>query len=75
MRMATNLFKAITITIWISSRPLLGCPLARSTVVTAIKFTIVDQPAPIDSLLKDCIGKTNQILTLKVVSHFFKRHS
>ncbi|TKS71422.1 Cullin-associated NEDD8-dissociated protein 1 [Collichthys lucidus] len=33
-----------------------GCPLARSTVVTAIKFTIVDQPAPIDSLLKDCIG-------------------
>uniref|UniRef100_A0A8C4EVN3 TATA-binding protein interacting (TIP20) domain-containing protein n=1 Tax=Dicentrarchus labrax TaxID=13489 RepID=A0A8C4EVN3_DICLA len=33
-----------------------GSPLARSTVVTAIKFTIVDQPAPIDSLLKDCIG-------------------
>ncbi|XP_044039312.1 cullin-associated NEDD8-dissociated protein 2 [Siniperca chuatsi] len=33
-----------------------GSPLARSTVVTAIKFTFVDQPAPIDSLLKDCIG-------------------
>ncbi|XP_040890883.1 cullin-associated NEDD8-dissociated protein 2 [Toxotes jaculatrix] len=33
-----------------------GSPLARSTVVTAIKFTIADQPAPIDSLLKDCIG-------------------
>uniref|UniRef100_A0A3B4FNB5 Cullin-associated NEDD8-dissociated protein 1-like n=1 Tax=Pundamilia nyererei TaxID=303518 RepID=A0A3B4FNB5_9CICH len=33
-----------------------GSPLARSTVVTAIKFTIVDHPAPIDSLLKDCIG-------------------
>ncbi|XP_017287004.1 cullin-associated NEDD8-dissociated protein 2 [Kryptolebias marmoratus] len=33
-----------------------GSPLARSTVVTAIKFTIVDHPAPIDSLLKDCMG-------------------
>uniref|UniRef100_A0A8C9YJ37 TATA-binding protein interacting (TIP20) domain-containing protein n=1 Tax=Sander lucioperca TaxID=283035 RepID=A0A8C9YJ37_SANLU len=33
-----------------------GSPLARSTVVTAIKFTIVDQPAPIDSLLKESIG-------------------
>ncbi|XP_069025660.1 cullin-associated NEDD8-dissociated protein 2 [Embiotoca jacksoni] len=33
-----------------------GSPLARSTVVTAIKFTIVDHPAPVDSLLKDCIG-------------------
>ncbi|KAL7408300.1 hypothetical protein ABVT39_021203 [Epinephelus coioides] len=33
-----------------------GSPLARSTVVTAIKFTIVDHPAPIDALLKDCIG-------------------
>uniref|UniRef100_A0A8C6LMN7 TATA-binding protein interacting (TIP20) domain-containing protein n=1 Tax=Nothobranchius furzeri TaxID=105023 RepID=A0A8C6LMN7_NOTFU len=33
-----------------------GSPLARSTVVTAVKFTIVDHPAPIDSLLKDCIG-------------------
>ncbi|XP_041836296.1 cullin-associated NEDD8-dissociated protein 2 isoform X1 [Melanotaenia boesemani] len=33
-----------------------GSALARSTVVTAIKFTIVDHPAPIDSLLKDCIG-------------------
>lgn len=33
-----------------------GSALARSTVVTAIKFTIVDQPAPIDALLKDCIG-------------------
>lgn len=25
--------------------------------MTAVKFTIVDQPVPIDSLLKDCIGK------------------
>ncbi|KAM4612972.1 cullin-associated NEDD8-dissociated protein 2 [Polymixia lowei] len=33
-----------------------GSPLARSTAVTAVKFTIVDQPAPIDALLKDCIG-------------------
>ncbi|XP_044205521.1 cullin-associated NEDD8-dissociated protein 2 [Thunnus albacares] len=33
-----------------------GSPLARSTVVTAIKFTIVDQPAPVDTLLKECIG-------------------
>ncbi|XP_041671134.1 cullin-associated NEDD8-dissociated protein 2 isoform X2 [Cheilinus undulatus] len=33
-----------------------GSPLARSTVVTAVKFTIIDQPAPVDSLLKDCIG-------------------
>ncbi|XP_042366603.1 LOW QUALITY PROTEIN: cullin-associated NEDD8-dissociated protein 1-like [Plectropomus leopardus] len=33
-----------------------GSPLARSTVVTAVKFTIIDQPAPIDALLKDCIG-------------------
>lgn len=41
-----------------------GSPLARSTVVTAIKFTIVDQPAPIDSLLKDCIGETHRKLLL-----------
>ncbi|KAM9859887.1 cullin-associated NEDD8-dissociated protein 2 [Aulostomus maculatus] len=33
-----------------------GSPLARCTVVTAVKFTIVDQPAPFDALLKDCIG-------------------
>lgn len=32
-------------------------PLARSTVVTAIKFTITDQPQPIDNLLKNCLGK------------------
>ena len=44
----------------ISSCPLAGSPLARSTVVTAIKFTIVDQPAPIDSLLKECIGRTQK---------------
>ena len=31
--------------------------LARSTVVTAIKFTITDQPQPIDNLLKHCLGK------------------
>uniref|UniRef100_A0A4W5R0C0 Cullin-associated and neddylation-dissociated 2 (putative) n=1 Tax=Hucho hucho TaxID=62062 RepID=A0A4W5R0C0_9TELE len=33
-----------------------GSPVARSTVVTAVKFTIVDQPVHIDSLLKGCIG-------------------
>ncbi|XP_068578375.1 cullin-associated NEDD8-dissociated protein 2 [Cebidichthys violaceus] len=33
-----------------------GSPLTRSTVVTAVKFTIVDQPAAIDSLLRECIG-------------------
>ncbi|XP_035217721.1 cullin-associated NEDD8-dissociated protein 1-like [Stegodyphus dumicola] len=31
-------------------------PLARSTVVTAMKFTISDQPQPIDTLLRGCIG-------------------
>uniref|UniRef100_A0A4X2LA96 Cullin associated and neddylation dissociated 2 (putative) n=1 Tax=Vombatus ursinus TaxID=29139 RepID=A0A4X2LA96_VOMUR len=35
---------------------LAGSPHARSTVVTAIKFTISDQPQPVDVLLKDCIG-------------------
>lgn len=34
-----------------------GSPHARSTVVTAIKFTIADQPQPIDALLKGCIGR------------------
>jgi len=29
----------------------------RSTVVTAIKFTITDQPQPIDNMLKKCFGK------------------
>lgn len=29
---------------------------ARSTVVTAVKFTISDQPQAVDSLLKSCIG-------------------
>ncbi|NWX88014.1 CAND1 protein, partial [Nothoprocta pentlandii] len=33
-----------------------GSPHARSTVVTAVKFTITDQPQPIDALLKGCIG-------------------
>ncbi|NXF86344.1 CAND1 protein, partial [Eubucco bourcierii] len=33
-----------------------GSPHARGTVVTAVKFTIADQPQPIDALLKDCIG-------------------
>jgi cullin-associated NEDD8-dissociated protein 1 len=31
--------------------------LSRSTVVTAIKFTITDQPQAIDGLLKNCLGK------------------
>ncbi len=29
----------------------------RSTVVTALKYTISDQPQPIDSLLHSCIGE------------------
>ncbi|NXD75224.1 CAND1 protein, partial [Halcyon senegalensis] len=33
-----------------------GSPHARSTVVTAVKFTIADQPQPIDALLRGCIG-------------------
>ncbi|XP_072398522.1 cullin-associated NEDD8-dissociated protein 1-like isoform X1 [Diabrotica undecimpunctata] len=32
-------------------------PLIRSTVVTAVTFTISDQPSPIDQLLIQCIGK------------------
>uniref|UniRef100_A0A9J8CVB2 Cullin-associated and neddylation-dissociated 2 (putative) n=1 Tax=Cyprinus carpio carpio TaxID=630221 RepID=A0A9J8CVB2_CYPCA len=37
-----------------------GSPLSRSTVVTAVKFTIVDHPMPIDSLLKGCIAAHNK---------------
>jgi len=33
------------------------CPLMRTAVVSAIKFTISDQPQPIDALLRQCIGK------------------
>ncbi|KAJ8986273.1 hypothetical protein NQ317_009983 [Molorchus minor] len=32
-------------------------PLMRTTVVTAVKFTISDQPAAIDPLLRQCIGE------------------
>ncbi|NWT03941.1 CAND1 protein, partial [Mionectes macconnelli] len=39
-----------------------GSPHARSTVVTAIKFTIADQAQPIDALLKGCIGDFLQTL-------------
>lgn len=38
-------------------------PLARATVVTAIKFTISDHAAPIDSLLKSRIGEFFNTLT------------
>ena len=31
-------------------------PLMRTTVVTAMKFTISDQPQTIDALLRNCIG-------------------
>jgi cullin-associated NEDD8-dissociated protein 1 len=34
----------------------------RSTVVTAFKYTITDQPQPIDSMLKTCIGEFLQTL-------------
>lgn len=36
---------------------ILGSSYARSSVVTAVKFTISDHPQPIDPLLKNCIGK------------------
>ncbi|XP_041807134.1 cullin-associated NEDD8-dissociated protein 2 isoform X2 [Chelmon rostratus] len=53
-----------------------GSPLARSTVVTAIKFTIIDQPAPIDSLLKDCIAHNKPSLIrgllATVLPHLYK---
>ncbi|NXG71728.1 CAND1 protein, partial [Baryphthengus martii] len=39
-----------------------GSPHARSTVVTAIKFTITDQPQPVDALLRGCIGDFLQTL-------------
>lgn len=32
-------------------------PLARSTIVAAIKFTITDQPQDIDHVLRQCIGE------------------
>lgn len=34
-----------------------GSPLMRTAVVSAIKFTISDQPQPIDALLRQCIGQ------------------
>ena len=38
-------------------------PLMRTTVVTAMKFTISDQPQPIDALLKNSIGDFLSALT------------
>lgn len=37
-------------------------PLARATIITAMKFTISDQPAPIDPLLRTSIGSFFQPL-------------
>lgn len=34
-----------------------GTPLMKTAVVSAIKFTISDQPQPIDVLLRQCIGQ------------------
>ena len=34
--------------------------LMRTTVVTAMKFTITDQPQQIDALLRSCIGRYNR---------------
>lgn len=34
-----------------------GSPLMKTAVVSAIKFTISDQPQPIDILLRQCIGQ------------------
>ncbi|GAB1295607.1 Cullin-associated NEDD8-dissociated protein 1 [Apodemus speciosus] len=36
-----------------------GSSYARSSVVTAVKFTISDHPQPIDPLLKNCIGEVS----------------
>uniref|UniRef100_A0A914VPW0 TATA-binding protein interacting (TIP20) domain-containing protein n=1 Tax=Plectus sambesii TaxID=2011161 RepID=A0A914VPW0_9BILA len=38
-------------------------PRVRATVVTAVKFMVVDQPQPIDDLLQQCIGEFLQTLT------------
>jgi hypothetical protein len=35
----------------------------RTTVVTAMKFTITDQPQHIDSLLRTSIGRTNMLVS------------
>lgn len=40
-------------------------PLMRTTCVTAVKFTISDQPSPIDPLLRQCIGEFLNTLTDK----------
>lgn len=40
-----------------------GSPLMRTVVVSAIKFTIVDQPQHIDILLRQCIGQFLSTLT------------
>lgn len=45
----------------------LGSSYARSSVVTAVKFTISDHPQPIDPLLKNCIGEWRQLM---LVSYF-----
>lgn len=37
-------------------------PLARSTIVAAIKFTISDQPQEVDTLLQQCMGEFLQAL-------------
>ncbi|KAM6980352.1 cullin-associated NEDD8-dissociated protein 2 [Aplochiton taeniatus] len=45
-----------------------GSPLARCTVVTAVKFTITDHPAPVDTLLRDCIGDFLKMLQDKDIN-------
>lgn len=49
-----------------------GSSYARSSVVTAVKFTISDHPQTIDPLLKNCIGKLF-VFRLQILSPpFFK---
>jgi len=48
---------SLDLPLFLSSTFVAGSPHARSTVVTAVKFTIADQPQPIDALLKGCIGR------------------
>lgn len=48
-----------------------GSSYARSSVVTAVKFTISDHPQTIDPLLKNCIGKCYYQLVFSLGSNIY----
>lgn len=48
-----------------------GSSYARSSVVTAVKFTISDHPQTIDPLLKNCIGKCYDQLVFSMGNTYF----